>query len=246
MADSMNPLQDLYNFNKQRETMLQEAQNKPQSALGNVDPVMLAIAGGMFAPTKTGGFGESISNAANAAAGPLRAIRDQQTAAQDKQAQIKEATARLWLMQQKQDRDAENGPDSADLARYTIAQKTYREMYGLDNPLLIDPRTGQPKPGREDEYAKRQEQYNTAMKRYEDMLAQKGAGRGAGVGAGVGGSGNSGGGGGPISLESIPKEGFIYIPRSQRDYEALPPNSQYKDPSGTVRTKPDRSNNPPA
>jgi hypothetical protein len=26
----------------------------------------------------------------------------------------------------------------------------------------------------------------------------------------------------------------------------LPPNSQYKDPSGTVRTKPDRSNNPPA
>jgi hypothetical protein len=208
MADSMNPLQDLYNFNKQREAMLQEAQNKPQSMLGNVDPVMLAIAGGMFAPTKTGGFGESISNAANAAAGPLRAIRDQQTAAQDKQAQLKEATARLWLMQQKQDRDAENGPDSADLARYTNAQKTYREMYGLDNPLLIDLRTGQPKAGKEDEYAKRLEQYNTAMKRYEDMLAQKGAGRGAGAGSGAG-AGRSGNNSQPQSSGQPLQEGQI-------------------------------------
>jgi len=245
MADSMNPLQDLYNFNKQREALLQESQSKPQSPLGNVDPVMLAIAGGMFAPTKTGGFGESISNAANAAAGPLRAIREQQTAAQDKQAQIKEATARLWLMQQKQDRDAELGPSVEDLARVANAEKLYREQFNLDDRTLRNPRTGEIKPDKQAEYERRNRAFEEAMKPFKDALAKKQA-RAGGVGQGAGGSGNSGGGGGAISLESIPKEGFIYIPRSEQERNALPPNSQYRDPDGTVRTKPDRSNKPPA
>jgi len=243
MAESMNPLQDLYNFNKQRETMLQEAQNKPQSMLGNVDPVMLAIAGGMFAPTRTGGFGESISNAANAAAGPLRAIREQKTAAEDKQAQIKEATARLWLMQQKQDRDAELGPSVEDLSRVANADKLYREQFNLDDRLLRNPRTGEILPDKQAEYDRRNRAYEEAMRPFKDALAKKQARAG---GQGAGGSGNSGGGGGPISLESIPKEGFYYIPRNQQERNALPANSQYKDPDGTIRTIPDRSNKPPA
>lgn len=68
---------------------------KPQGILGQLDPMKLALAQGFFAPTKTGGFGESVSNAVGALQGPLKTMADQNSSIQDKIMQIKLAQAKL-------------------------------------------------------------------------------------------------------------------------------------------------------
>jgi hypothetical protein len=55
----------------------------------------LALAQGFFAPTKTGGFGESVSNALGALQSPLKTMADQNSSVQDKIMQIKLAQAKL-------------------------------------------------------------------------------------------------------------------------------------------------------
>ena len=73
------------------------ANYKPQGIFANVDPTMLSLAQGLLAPTKTGGFGESISNAAGAVAGPLAAMKQAQLTNLEKIATIKNAQARLAM-----------------------------------------------------------------------------------------------------------------------------------------------------
>jgi hypothetical protein len=68
---------------------------KPQGVLGQLDPMKLALAQGFFAPTKTGGFGESVSNALGALQSPLKTMADQNSSIQDKIMQIKLAQAKL-------------------------------------------------------------------------------------------------------------------------------------------------------
>jgi hypothetical protein len=68
---------------------------KPQGILGQLDPMKLALAQGFFAPTKTGGFGESVSNAVGALQGPLKTMADQNSSIQDKIMQIRLARSKL-------------------------------------------------------------------------------------------------------------------------------------------------------
>jgi len=74
---------------------LQGQLQKPQGILGQLDPMKLALAQGFFAPTKTGGFGESVSNALGSLQGPLKTMADQNSSIQDKILQIKLAQAKL-------------------------------------------------------------------------------------------------------------------------------------------------------
>ena len=73
------------------------ANYKPQGIFANVDPTMLNLAQGLLAPTKTGGLGESISNAAGAVAGPLAAMKQAQMTNLEKIATLKNAQARLAM-----------------------------------------------------------------------------------------------------------------------------------------------------
>ena len=68
---------------------------KPQGILGQLDPMKLALAQGFFAPTKTGGFGESVSNAVGALQGPLKTMADQNSSIQEKIMQIRLARSKL-------------------------------------------------------------------------------------------------------------------------------------------------------
>ena len=74
---------------------LQGQLQKPQGVLGQLDPMKLALAQGFFAPTKTGGFGESVSNALGSLQSPLKTMADQNSSIQDKILQIKLAQAKL-------------------------------------------------------------------------------------------------------------------------------------------------------
>ena len=83
---------------RQLDSILQTLQGqvqKPQGILGQLDPMKLALAQGFFAPTKTGGFGESVSNALGALQSPLKTMADQNSSVQDKIMQIKLAQAKL-------------------------------------------------------------------------------------------------------------------------------------------------------
>ena len=99
MADAPDYYGDAMKSNDQMIGALQQANAnyKPQGIFANVDPTMLSLAQGLLAPTKTGGFGESISNAAGAVAGPLAAMKQAQLTNLEKIATLKNAQARLAM-----------------------------------------------------------------------------------------------------------------------------------------------------
>ena len=83
-----------------------KAQAQPQQGvLNQIDPKWLALAQGFLAPTRTGGFGESLGLAAEKLQGPLAQMKQQQMSAMEKIAAIKETQARLALAAQKQAQD---------------------------------------------------------------------------------------------------------------------------------------------
>ena len=94
-----NPFEDAISGGQEYISQLKQAM-QPQSGLAGLDPVWLAAAQGFLSPTKTGGFGEGVANAAGAVQAPLKAIKDQQMSAADKIRATQEASARLWLQQQ--------------------------------------------------------------------------------------------------------------------------------------------------
>lgn len=99
----------------QNEIARLQQQTKPQGGvLNQIDPTWLALAQGFLAPTKTGGFGESLSNAAGQLQGPLAQMKQQQMSAQDKIDKIKETQARLALDYYK----AQNRGDDDALSLY--------------------------------------------------------------------------------------------------------------------------------
>lgn len=105
---------------------------KPQGILGQLDPMKLALAQGFFAPTKTGGFGESVSNAVGALQGPLKTMADQNSSIQDKIMQIRLAQAKL----------AGRSPEDAEDARNERFEKRMhksvldRDLSALDTEIL--------------------------------------------------------------------------------------------------------------
>jgi hypothetical protein len=99
MADTPDYFGNAMQSNDQMIGALQQANAayKPQGIFANVDPTMLSLAQGLLAPTKTGGFGESISNAAGAVAGPLAQMKATQLTNLEKIAALKNAQARLAM-----------------------------------------------------------------------------------------------------------------------------------------------------
>lgn len=99
MADTPDYFGNAMQSNDQMIGALQQANAayKPQGIFANVDPTMLNLAQGLLAPTKTGGFGESISNAAGAVAGPLAQMKATQLTNLEKIAALKNAQARLAM-----------------------------------------------------------------------------------------------------------------------------------------------------
>jgi len=111
---------------------------KPQGILGQLDPMKLALAQGFFAPTKTGGFGESISNAVGALQGPLKTMADQNSSIQDKIMQIKLAQAKLAGRSPEDAEDARNERFDKRLLKSTLD----REISQLDRQhgsMINDP-----------------------------------------------------------------------------------------------------------
>ena len=98
MADNTTDWQAQANTaNANAVSALQNAVNTstPKGILGNIDPLWLGAAQGFLAPTKTGSFGESVSNAAADVQAPLSAMRTQQMSALEKIAAIQQANANM-------------------------------------------------------------------------------------------------------------------------------------------------------
>ena len=98
MADNTTDWQAQANTaNANAVSALQNAVNTstPKGILGNIDPLWLGAAQGFLAPTKTGSFGESVSNAAAGVQAPLSAMRTQQMSALEKIAAIQQANANM-------------------------------------------------------------------------------------------------------------------------------------------------------
>jgi len=120
-----NPLEDYYASQSDYLNQLKQ-QTQPQTGLAGLDPVWLAAAQGFLSPTKTGGFGESIANAAGAVQAPLKAIKDQQMSAADKIRAAQEATAKMYLLQQQRaDAQAHNEAGNVGMEELRAAQAKY-------------------------------------------------------------------------------------------------------------------------
>ena len=182
---------------------LQSKIQQPQGVLGQLDPMKLALAQGFFAPTKTGGFGESVSNALGSLQSPLKTMADQNSSIQDKILQIRLAQAKLKSQKEK---ETDLGADVNDYARLSQIEKQYREQYGLDDSRLYKPDGSFRSPEAEATFAERKRQYDAAIGPARSAIERRNSK--AGVGAVGGQGGGQGGGGQPL------KEGqVVYSPQ---------------------------------
>lgn len=136
--------------NQNRISQLEQLQSKPQGGILNqIDPSWLALAQGFLAPTKTGGFGESLANAAGQLQGPLAQMKQQQLSAQEKIEKLKESQAKLamdWYKAQKGGSD----DDATSIYRDYRNEKMIESLYGsrfkpIDkeiekNKAILDPK----------------------------------------------------------------------------------------------------------
>lgn len=143
-------IQQQFENNQNRINQLEQQQAKPQGGiLSQIDPTWLALAQGFLAPTKTGGFGESLANAAGQLQGPLTQMRQQQLSAQEKIDKLKESQAKLALDWYK----AQNGgsdDDATSIYRDYRNEKMIESLYGsrfkpIDkeiekNKAILDPK----------------------------------------------------------------------------------------------------------
>lgn len=114
--------------NQNRIGQLEQQQAKPQGGiLSQIDPAWLALAQGFLAPTKTGGFGESLANAAGQLQGPLAQMKQQQLSAQEKIDKLKESQAKLALDWYKAQNNASD--DGMDIYRGLRNEKMIESLY---------------------------------------------------------------------------------------------------------------------
>ena len=108
-----------------------QPQTKPQGGvLNQIDPTWLALAQGFLAPTKTGGFGESLSNAAGQLQGPLAKMREQQMSAQDKINNLRQLQMKMQLDWYKAQKGGED--DATSLYRDLRNEQMIENLYGKD------------------------------------------------------------------------------------------------------------------
>lgn len=191
---------------------LQSKIQQPQGVLGQLDPMKLALAQGFFAPTKTGGFGESVSNAVGALQGPLKTMADQNSSIQDKILQIRLAQAKLQAQKDK-DKETDMGAGVDDYSRLANAEKLYRDQFGLDDTRLFKPDGTFRSPEAEETYKQRKDKFDAAIGPMRAAIERRNAK--AGFGASAGGGGQSGGQGGGQGGGGQPlKEGqVVYSPQ---------------------------------
>lgn len=123
--------------NQNRINQLEQQQAKPQGGiLSQIDPAWLSLAQGFLAPTKTGGFGESLANAAGQLQGPLAQMKQQQLSALEKIEKLKESQAKLamdWYKAQKGGSD-----DGMDIYRELRNEKMIEGLYRPDFKRIDD------------------------------------------------------------------------------------------------------------
>jgi len=135
---NINQIYGDYNKQLQEQIAQAQAQSQPQGGvLGQVDPNWLALAQGFLSPTKTGGFGESLGNAAGALQGPLAKMKEQQMSAQDRINKLREMQMRLALETYRaQKGGADGGDDLNDEYKRALALSHYGNMIEKLDPLL--------------------------------------------------------------------------------------------------------------
>ena len=130
-------IQQQFESNQNRISQLEQQQAKPQGGiLSQIDPAWLALAQGFLAPTRTGGFGESLANAAGQLQGPLAQMKQQQLSAQEKIEKLKESQAKLamdWYKAQKGGSD-----DGLDIYRELRNEKMIEGLYRPDFKKIDD------------------------------------------------------------------------------------------------------------
>lgn len=155
-----------------------QPQTKPQGGvLNQIDPTWLALAQGFLAPTKTGGFGESLSNAAGQLQGPLAKMREQQMTAQDKINNLRQLQMKMqldWYKAQKGDND-ENDYINNEYKR-AQALNTYSNMYDrLKNNYMDITGTKFVSPEKEEEFKQKSKPILDAMEALQTRSRPGGA-----------------------------------------------------------------------
>jgi len=115
---------------------------KPQGGvLNQIDPTWLALAQGFLAPTRTGSFGESISNAANQLQGPLSQIKQQQLSAQDKINNLKQLQYKAMLDAYKAQKGDEDSSLSVyrDLRNEDLINRRYDRLVKNQDSIIQNP-----------------------------------------------------------------------------------------------------------
>lgn len=157
-----------------------------QSSANTLDPLtMLAIAQGFLAPTRTGGFGESLGNAAGQAIGPLSRARTADQDRMDKIAKLRETQVKLAMEKQRIDdlnkRAAAGygGDPILDYSRAMAGLEREASMIGDPNALDLDTTTDE---GRAEKARRMQERaaITNQMKQLRGRYFNTGAGGGGG------------------------------------------------------------------
>ena len=131
MAFDFEQMLNQQNQNIENQIAALQPQTKPQGGvLNQIDPTWLALAQGFLAPTKTGGFGESLSNAAGQLQGPLAQMRQQQMSAQDKINNLRQLQMKMQLDWYKAQKGGED--DSLALYRDLRNERMIENLYGGD------------------------------------------------------------------------------------------------------------------
>lgn len=213
---------------------LRQQTQTPPGVLNQIDPKWLALAQGFLAPTKTGGFGESLGNAAGQLQGPLSQMKQQQMSAMEKIAALKETQARLALAKEKQDKDSNSDNDYIN-NEYKRAQalNTYGNMYDRLRSSYMDI-TGTKfiSPEKETEFRQKSQPILDAM----DALHNRSRPGGASSieGATSGGQGNK-----SISVENptvttTPRQGQGQQPLKEGDVAYNPQGVRFKVKDGKL------------
>lgn len=229
-----------YNKQLQEQIAQAQAQAQPQGGvLSQVDPNWLALAQGFLSPTKTGGFGESLGNAASALQGPLAKMKEQQMSAQDRINKLREMQMRLALETYRaQKGGADGGDDLNDEYKRALALSHYGNMIEKLRQGYVDP-TGEFKsPQHEADYNARVKPIQSMMERLQTINPR----------------GNPSGNPAirtqtevnPPTYEALPRQGGFPAPRNTQEYNLIPEGERYMSPDGQIRKKPRRNAVPEA
>lgn len=165
MANPTAPLSAIANpyqaYNDLINQQVSTLQAQPQSSA--LDPLtMLAVAQGFLSPTRTGGFGESLGNAAGQAIGPLSRARAADSDRMDKIAKLRETQVKLALEKKRIDdlnaRAAAGygGDPILDYSRIMNGLKTQYDLAGDPNAIDLDASTPEGKAEKERRIQERQ------------------------------------------------------------------------------------------